>query len=276
MEGRDRHSLRNGFLAVAAAFGLLALTLLGLTHLGPGKRLASLPPYDRDAALFETISRQEFKPLADELRADYPDLYAEVRGRFIAESRRGGTPRRAMAWAMRPVYDYRDAHIQKARGASNATLVAWWQTQIQLMRIAKGRGAEACADYLLSGFMKADKAASLQSMTNSALLFRAMREGETRPVRRRELDADGYRRYRAAIIALGQRPDVVDDFARGRGAYHAPAQRCDFALASAEAVDRLPPDLAARVVLDRMDFHPARPPDVAGPPLGPPPQPQTP
>lgn len=266
MDAGDRHSLRNGLIGVVAVFGLLALTLLALTHLGPGKRLASLPRYDREAAMFEAVSKRDFKPLADELRSEYPELYAEVRGRFIAEAQRGGSPRKALAWAMRPVYDYRDANIEKARGASNATLIAWWQTQIQLMRIAKGRGAEACADYLLSGFMKADEAASLQSMTNAALLFRAMREGRTQPVRRRELDAADYRRYRAAIIALGQNPAVVDDIADGREVRHSPAERCDFAVAAADAVDRLPPDLAARVVLHRMDFHPARPPEEDDPP----------
>lgn len=260
MDDRDRHSLRNGFLAVAGAFGLLALTLFGLTHLGPGKRLASLPAYDRDAALFEAVSKQDFKPLADELRTEYPQLYAEVRGRFIAEARRGGSARKAMTWALRPVYDYRDANLENVRGASNATLIAWWQTQIQLMHIARSRGPEACADYLSTGFMRADKGASLQSMTNLALLFRGMREGQIKPVRRQDLDAAGWRRYRAAIIALGQRPDVVDGIADGRESAYRPAERCDFAVAAAEALDRLPPDLAAKVVLHRLDFHPARPP----------------
>lgn len=274
MADGESHSLRNGLLAVAGAFALLALTLFGLTQLGPGKRLASLPAYDRDQALFETVSKADFKPLADELRSEYPELYAEVRGRFIAESRRGSTARKAMAWALRPVYDYRDANLEKVRHASNDTLIAWWQTQIQFMRIAKARGPEACADYLDTGFMRADAAASLQSMTNLALLFHGMREGETTPVRRRDLDAAGWGRYRAAIIALGQRPDVVDGIAEGRDNTFKPAVRCDFALASAEAMNRLPPDLAARVVLDRMEFHPARPPED-GSPLGPP-QPQTP
>lgn len=205
---------------------------------------------ERISAAFDQEMTQtaSLAPWREEMQRDFPAVYDQMRQAFVGHIQAGETRAEAMDAALAVIHDYRRVHQKAIPRASQDTLLALAALNLEGMNLMRKTGDAACARYVMTSNVQGGAADQLLIVAKrGAMTFRAIHEGETAPVQRAPLDPAELAAFRAALMAKGLGPDLVEKVFEGGLEGLSLANQCKVGGGIVDALATLPPATAAKL-----------------------------
>lgn len=239
--------MARGTMTLLAA--VAAVSLLGLTA-GCGEVM-----HAGHAALlnaqFDALEKDpDYGSMFAELHTDFPNEWALMRQQVTAglSDTYGGPQIEAKARELSTAFmlNFRRTHLPAAAKASDATLGAVAADQLAMMQGLQAIDPVACGKISMGtpGATPPREATRLISRSG-ALVLRAVKEGETRPVQREAFSAADGASLARILQAQGTTPRQME-LIRSGAATATPAEQCDMGIVVFRAAGQLPAPARAR------------------------------